>query len=142
MAHAFIPKLLERGRGGLIMTGSLEGFLGFPWSSSYSATKSFVHSFGEGLWGELKDKSIDVLVLAPGPTDTEILSRQGIDTKKLTHLMHPKKVAELALKHLGKGPVYIPGILNRVLMKFIALLPRKLAVLTVGKGIRMSLSDR
>jgi short-subunit dehydrogenase len=138
LAHTFIPKLLKRGQGGFLMTGSLEGFLGFPESSSYSATKSFIHSFGEGLWGELKNKNIDILVLAPGSTDTESLSHQNINRDRLTHIMHPRKVAELALKRLGKGPVYIPGILNRILMRFLLLLPRKLAIMAVGKGIKMS----
>src|SRR5262249_19631722 len=31
LAHAFAPSLARRGRGGMIFTGSIEGFLGFPW---------------------------------------------------------------------------------------------------------------
>jgi short-subunit dehydrogenase len=48
LAHAFAPALIERGRGGLLLTGSIEGFVGFPYSAAYAATKAFVTSFGEG----------------------------------------------------------------------------------------------
>ena len=92
IAHTFIPMLLKRGRGGILITGSFEGMMGFPWSACYSATKAFVQSLGEGLWGELKDYGIDVLVLAPGSTDTEALPLQGIDKNQLFGLMSPKKV--------------------------------------------------
>ena len=63
LSHRFIPRFRQRGRGGMILTGSMEGFIGFPWSGAYSASKAFVQSLGESLWMELKPQHIDVLVL-------------------------------------------------------------------------------
>jgi short-subunit dehydrogenase len=136
LAHAFAPKLIERGRGGLLLTGSMEGYLGFPYSAGYAASKAFVHSLGEGLWGELRERGIDVLVLAPGPTDTEILPKQGIDPGQMIGLKPPSEVARLGLERLHRGPVVQVGLLNRAFVAFLSLLPRGLAVRIAGRGMR------
>jgi short-subunit dehydrogenase len=139
LAHAFVPALIERGRGGLVFTGSIEGFVGFPYSAAYAATKAFVTSFGEGVWGELREHGVDVLVLAPGVTDTEILPKSGFDPQDMAGLMSPEMVASLALQRLGRGPVYVPGLLNRAFVGFLSLLPRRRAVVVAGRGMRAAL---
>lgn len=139
LAHAFAPKLIARGHGGLLFTGSIEGFIAFPWSTGYAATKAFVLALGEGLWGELKAHGIDVMVLAPGSTDTDAPALQGIDRSQLIGLMSPAAVAREALEQLGKRPVLITGWVNRLLVGFLGVLPRRLAVQLAGKGIRMAL---
>jgi len=140
LAHAFAPRLRARGRGGIILTGSIEAFLGFPWSSAYAATKAFVHVFGEGLWGELHPHGVDVMVLSPGATDTDAPKLQGIDRRALVGLMPPEAVVEQALARLGKGaPIFVPGWTNRMLIGFLASLPRTLGIRLAGKGIRDAL---
>ena len=136
ITHTFIPKLIERGRGGIILTGSMEGFFGVPWSATYSATKAFVLSLGEALWGELHKHNIDVLVLAPGSTDTDTHIAQGIAREDLPGLKSPYEVAKLGLEQLGRRPVYVSGFLNRQLIRVFTRLPRKWAVKSMGAGIR------
>jgi hypothetical protein len=53
--------------------------------------------------------------------------------------MTPETVARLALRRLGRGPVYVPGILNRAFVGFLSLLPRRLAVVVAGRGMRAAL---
>jgi short-subunit dehydrogenase len=139
LAHAFAPRLLARGHGGLLFTGSIEAFRGFPWSSGYAGTKAFVTIFGEGIWGELASRGVDVLVLAPGSTDTNAPVAQGIDRSALVGLMQPAEVAERALARLGRQPVYVPGWINRLLVRLFTVLPRTLAVRLAGYGIRKAL---
>jgi uncharacterized protein len=139
LARAFAPRLLARGKGGLVLVGSIEGFQGYPWSTAYAATKGFVHSLGEGLWGELHPKGVDVLVVAPGGTDTEILANQGIDKRMLVGLMKPGDVAERSLEHLGRGPVYVVGASNKVLVGVLRVLPRRLALRAAGMGMHQTL---
>ncbi len=94
LARAFAPALIRRGRGGLLMTGSIEGFHGFPHSTVYAASKAFLLSLGEGLWGELRGCGVDVLVLLPGATDTEVLAKSGVDREDMvTGVMDPAEVA-------------------------------------------------
>jgi short-subunit dehydrogenase len=135
IAHAFIPQLIARGCGGLLFTGSMEGFFGFPWSAGYSASKAFVRSLGEALWQELKPRNVDVMVLAPGATDTEAHALQGIDRHQMSGLMSPRQVAELALAQLGKKPVYVSGWKNNLLIRFLAMLPRRWATAMAGAGL-------
>ena len=139
LARAFAPRLAERGAGGIMLLGSIEGFQGYPYSAAYAATKGFVHSLGEGLWGELRPKGVDVLVVAPGGTDTDILADQGIDKKALVGVMAPVDVAERAITHLGRGPLYVVGASNKALVTFLRVLPRRLALRAAGMGMRQTL---
>ena len=136
LAHAFAPRLIARGRGGLLFTGSIEGFIGFPWSAAYAATKAFVMTLGEALWGELRAHGVDVMVLAPGATDTDAPTLQGIDKHQLAGLMPPSEVARRALDRLGRAPLFVPGWLNRAMVRFLTIVPRRLGVLAAGKGMR------
>ena len=70
LAHGFIPRLRQRGKGGLVFTSSVEGLIGCPYSAAYAATKALVKSLGEGLWAELRPDGIDVLTLCPGATES------------------------------------------------------------------------
>jgi len=139
IAQAYAPGLIERGRGGLLITGSVEGFLAFPWSAAYAASKAYVRSLGEALWAELRPLGIDVLVLAPSATDTEAVRLQGFDPAQMHNLMPPRQVVELALGQLGKGPTYVPGAMNRAMVRFLTLLPRRWAIGLAGKGTKAAM---
>jgi hypothetical protein len=135
LTRSFAPRLIERGRGGFIFTGSIEARQGFPYSAAYAATKAFLQSFGESLWVELGALGIDVLVVNPGPTDTEALPLQGMDAASMKGLMPPGVVAAHALARIGRGPVTVPGRLNRVMMRLLSFLPRRLALTVAGRGM-------
>ena len=135
LARSFAPRLMDRGRGGLLFTGSVEAVRGFPYSAAYSATKAFVQSFGEALWSELANHGVDVLVLNPGPTDTEILPNQGMSSDDMPGMMSPERVAALALARLGRGPVFVPGAMNRVMVRAFSLLPRRLGLKLAARGM-------
>jgi short-subunit dehydrogenase len=121
LLHALWPRLLARAHAGVILTGSQEGEAPFPWSAAYGATKAFVHSLGLALYGELAGTGVDLLVLAPGATDTEAPIKQGFAREALPPLMPPANVARQALQQLGRTPFFVPGIQNR---KFVTLLKR------------------
>lgn len=125
LLHALLRRLRERGTAGIILTGSVEGEAPFPWSSAYAATKAFVHSFGMGLHGELAGTGVDVLVLAPGATDTEALTLQGFDAATLPSLMSPAEVARQALRELGRTPLHVPGADNRKLVSQLRRMPHR-----------------
>ena len=125
LAYALLPRLRVRSTAGIIFTGSQEGEAPFPWSSAYAATKAFVHSLGMGLYGELAGTGVDVLVLAPGATDTEALGLQGFDAATLPGLMPPADVARQALRELGRTPLHIPGVDNRKFVAQMRRMPRR-----------------
>jgi short-subunit dehydrogenase len=87
LTRGFIPRLRARSRGGIILTSSVEGLIGCPYSSAYAATKALVKSLGEGLWAELQPDGIDVLTLCPGATESEAAARSGVDPSTLQNVM-------------------------------------------------------
>jgi short-subunit dehydrogenase len=127
-----LPKLQERGRGAVIVVGSVAGNQPLPLHGVYSATKGFDRLFGESLWGELRGTGIDALVLEPGSTTSEFHDVAG----ELPHAGAPAKdVVRTALDALGQQPSVIHGWLNWVRAVAAArLLPRSWQAL-VAKGV-------
>lgn len=139
LTNRIATQLRNRGHGGILLTGSIEGAMPFPYSAAYAASKAFVGSLGEALAWELRSAGVDVLVLCPGSTDTEAIGLQGIDRSKLRGLQSPALVAEEALGQLGRSTVYIPGTANRWLLRLLGWLPRKFAIDAVAKGMKASM---
>ena len=136
LTHGFIPRLRRRGRGGIILTSSVEGLIGCPYSTVYSATKAFVNSLGEGLWAELAPDDIQVLTICPGATDTEAAALQGIDLRKLQNVMMPEEVVDLALAHLGDGPTCITSEHYRAQFEPLLALPRRSALMAMARSMK------
>jgi uncharacterized protein len=136
LARGFVPRLRARRKGGIIFTSSVEGLIGVPFSAAYAATKGFLNSLGEGLWGELTPQGINVLTLCPGATDTEAPGLQGIDTKTLTNVMSPDEVAARALENLANGPVYIASDHYKASFERLLAMPRRDALLAMARSMR------
>jgi short-subunit dehydrogenase len=139
IAHALLPAMVAKKRGGLIFTGSMEGDAVFPWSAAYAASKAFLHSLVMALWHEVKGSGVDILLLAPGSTDTNAPLNQGISREQLVGVMSPAEVAKQALHHLGKQPHFMPGMHNRLFIGLLRLLPQKLAISMAGYGMKRAL---
>jgi uncharacterized protein len=136
LARGFVPRLRARGKGGIILTSSVEGLIGVPFSAAYAATKGFLNSLGEGLWGELTPQGINVLTLCPGATDTEAPALQGIDTKTLANVMSPDDVAARTLENLSHGPVYIASDHYKATFERLLSMPRRDALSAMAKSMR------
>lgn len=136
LTQGFIPRLKRRGKGGILLTSSIEAMLGVPYSAAYSASKGFVLRLGEALWGELTPEGIDVLTLCPGATATEALTRAGMDASKMPNVQSPAEVARLALENLAEGPSFIPSAHYRGMFEQLAAMPRRDALAAMAKGNR------
>jgi len=67
-----LPQMIENGGGHLAATSSLVGKFGFPYRSSYSASKHALHGFFESLLAENKSNNILVSMIIPGFINTNI----------------------------------------------------------------------
>ena len=148
LAYALLPVLAQRvsdwhgdepRRAGFILTGSMEGEAAFPWSSAYAATKAFVHSLGNSLWEEYRAQGVDILVLAPGSTDTNAPISQGISRDQLVGIMSPQEVAQQALNKLGRTPLWLTGMHNRIFIRLLRWLPRRWAISMAGFGMKQAI---
>ena len=109
LTSRLLPKLRERGRGAIVITGSVAGRIPMPLHGVYSATKAFDLLFGEALAVELAEQGIDVLVLEPGPTETEFHAVAG----EVAHAGEsPADVVAVAFEALGRQPSVISGWKN------------------------------
>tara|TARA_B100001287_G_scaffold227110_1_gene196986 strand:+ start:406 stop:1230 length:825 start_codon:yes stop_codon:yes gene_type:complete len=85
LTHMCIPKMIERGGGGVINVGSTASFLPVPFASVYSASKAFVLMFSDAIRYEYQDKNIQVMTLCPGGTASkfsEVASEKSSDALK------------------------------------------------------------
>ncbi len=64
-----------RGKGRILITGSIAGFLPGTYQAVYNATKAFLNSFSFALRHELKDSGVSVTCLMPGATETDFFER-------------------------------------------------------------------
>lgn len=137
LTHAFLPQMIARKRGGVIVVASSAAFQALPITAAYSATKAFETLFAEGLGEEMRPYGIDVLALCPGPTDTEGPRRTGVDPDKVpVKMMHPRDVAKAGLDALGRKAIEIPGFTNRLIYFLVKFLPRAFVTRTAGRMIR------
>jgi len=110
LAQHFGAKMKERGRGGIMLLGSLAGYMGSEQQSIYGAAKAFSRVFAEGLWLELKPFGVHVVELVLGVTRTPAMERAGLrfDIPGL-NVAEAEDVAREGLEHLADGPVWIAG---------------------------------
>lgn len=135
LLRALLPQMKARGRGAVILMTSLTGNLGTPGIASYASSKAFLRVLGESLWYELKDQGIDVLACICGAVRTP-----GYTTaagKDAPGTLDADVVVERALRALGRGPVVMPGFVNRVATVFMTkLLPRGAAIGILARSTR------
>lgn len=96
--------MCRRGHGGIILTGSLGGYLGSPTLATYCASKAFSRIFTEALWLECAAFGVDVLHLGIGFTATPAMARLGMD---ISVAEAPETVAQQALDNIANGPIWI-----------------------------------
>ena len=72
LTKAVLPVMIKNGGGQMAVTSSLVGKFGFPYRSSYSATKHALHGFFESLRAENKANNILVSIFIPGRVQTNI----------------------------------------------------------------------
>jgi NAD(P)-dependent dehydrogenase (short-subunit alcohol dehydrogenase family) len=71
--HEFLPRLLEHGEGGhIVSTASKAALVPLPNCSFYCAAKAALVGLSESLRGELAPKGIGVSVFCPGPVRSNI----------------------------------------------------------------------
>jgi len=113
LVRHLVTPMIQRGRGGIVLMSSMLGAQGCTNFATYGATKSFAATLAEALWSELKPHNVDVLACVAGAILTPGHEQAG-QSKPVPGSLPPDTVVELTLSALGKGPVVIPGSVNKV----------------------------
>jgi short-subunit dehydrogenase len=134
LTHAFLPGMLQRGRGGVITVASTAGMQPLPYETTYSATKAFARAFSDALSAELRGSGVRVLCVNPGPVPTEWQQVAGHEPDYLPPVpgkISAEQVARESLRAFDRGRrTLIPGAVIRWYMRINspAPLPLKLRV--------------
>lgn len=75
VTRAFLPAMLEAGRGMIVNVSSLAGRNGVTGGAAYSASKHGVLGFSRSLMLEVRKKGVRVLAICPGSVDTPIFEK-------------------------------------------------------------------
>jgi len=134
----YLPGMLTRGSGAVVNVASTAAFQPVPTMAVYGATKAFVLSFSEALWGETRGSGVRVLALCPGATETAFFDATG--KSFLTgRRQSPQQVVAVALRALsGSSPTIVAGWGNRIDATGYRFLPRALMVRISARKVRVT----
>ncbi|MFO1327883.1 MAG: SDR family oxidoreductase [Rubrivivax sp.] len=119
MLAAFVPGMVQRGRGRVLNVASIAAFQPVPSLACYAATKAYVLSLTESLAEELRPAGVGVTALCPGITATGMLDGAAQANPALARLPafvvgEVQAVAEAGWQACLKGEaIVVPGVVNQ-----------------------------
>ncbi|WP_333839202.1 SDR family NAD(P)-dependent oxidoreductase [Novosphingobium sp.] len=103
--------------GSVVLVGSIAGEIGTKGYGVYGATKAAVRALARTWANELAPRGIRVNVVAPGPTDTAMMSAASEDIRAslqqvipLSRLGRPEEIAAAALFLASEDASFITGV--------------------------------
>lgn len=126
LIEGFIPKMLHKKNGRIVIISSIGAKVSMPKSSLYSSIKAGIYAYGKSVSTELKNQNISVTVSLPGYVKTEAHERAGLDhlLKKVPKWMWvtPEQVVMETEKASLKGKLeIIPGKVYKIVKPFLNL---------------------
>ncbi len=143
LTHAALRNMVPRDIGGIINVASVAAFVRSSGTTSYSATKSWMTAFTEGLYLELRgiESNVAVQALCPGFTHSEFHEAIGVTRERMmpnsAFWMTAESVVEASLEGLKRRKLFVvPGWRYRVLTTIISKLPTRARLAFEAAGER------
>jgi short-subunit dehydrogenase len=137
LTRAFLPAMIERGRGGIITVASTAGMQPLPYEATYGATKAFALNLTEALHMELRGTGVKALAVNPGPVPTEwqqVARYEEMGGEMMPGAIEADQVVREALSSYDRGKrSMVPGRFFRNFMRMNNATPR---------GIRVRVAER
>lgn len=118
LLQPIVRRMVERGAGRVLVTGSIAGHMAGAFNAVYNGTKAFIDSFCAALNEELRDSPVTITCLEPGATDTAFFARAGMEDTKIgasDKKADPADVARSGWEAMKKGePAVIHGLKNKL----------------------------
>ncbi len=145
LTSAFLPGMIERGRGAILNIASTAGMQPMPYSAGYSAAKAYMLTFSEALHQEARGHGVTVTALAPGPVETEFWQIAGWETSSGKSferavpgtLISPAQAARAGVEGLEHDErVVVPGLPIRAAMLASRYIPHALKLPAMERFMR------
>ena len=94
---ALLPRMLERGRGQIVINASVAGYRGLPLAGPYGATKAALINLAETLHAELAPRGVNVRVVNPGFVRTSLTDRNEF---RMPAIITPEEAARRIAREL------------------------------------------
>jgi short-subunit dehydrogenase len=137
LTRAFLPAMIERGRGGVIVVASTAGMQPLPYEAVYAASKAFALNFTDALHTELRGTGVRCMSVNPGPVPTEWQGVAGFDESQMPPgKISAERVVRESLAAYDRGArSFVPGRLMRWVMRS-AVAPRALKLRVMERAYR------
>jgi len=132
LLHHYATKMRARGKGGVVIMGSISGFFGSPGFSLYASSKAFTRYLIEGLWHEFKGYGIDCLCPIVGITNTPTMTKAYGPLPD--DVAQPAEVAKGTLDRLSEGPIWVGDDIAEQVASLTAMDPRERAEVAAASG--------
>jgi short-subunit dehydrogenase len=117
LVHPVVKRMVERGQGKVLMTGSIAGHMAGAFQAVYNGSKAFIDSFAAALNEEVKGSGVTVTCLKPGATETNFFHRAELDDTKIGQAKKddPADVAKAGWEAMNSGEAsVIYGLKNKM----------------------------
>jgi short-subunit dehydrogenase len=137
LTRLFIPLMVERRRGWVLILASTASFQPVPYLSTYAATKVFDRFFALGLAAEVARFGVKVTALCPGPTESEFFQVAGASVFRHRGVQPTEEVARRGIDALERGKrTIIPNWSGRFTAFLVRFVPVGLITHFIEKAAR------
>lgn len=137
LSRLFVPHMVERRRGWVMILASTASFQPVPYLSTYAATKAFDRFFALGLEAEVARFGVKVTALCPGPTESEFFEVARSENFMPGGRQSAKEVARLGVDALARGQrTIVPYFGGRAIALLTRFLPVGLITTQIEKRAR------
>ncbi len=81
LTKLFLPDLLKRDEANITNVSSMGGFFPFPGQTVYGSSKAALKILSEGMYSELLDTNVNVMLALPGAIETNITKNSNVESK-------------------------------------------------------------
>lgn len=137
LTRFFLPGMVKRNQGKVLNVSSTACLVPGPLQAVYYATKAYVTSFSNALYGELHDSKVTVTALLPGATETGFAKTSGMDkTDLFNKTASAHSVAQAGYSAMLKGKLNVKAgltFMQRMMLAFVPFTPKKMILSQIRK---------